>query len=300
MSIKKIRGGISAVPRTNQTPRRTLMTLTEIDSGAAQLSRRDLLVAGTAASAAVALGYPAEGAEAGLSEIKALTFDVQGSSTDFWGTIVREGQAINQRKGLDLDWGKFADDWRGLYRPGLDSALSGQRPWQSVDSIYREALDRLLRERGITSFSEAELVNLNHVWQRLQPWPDTIPGLQRLKRRYTLATLSNADMAALVRMAKYSNLPWDVILAAELAQSFKPDPKMYQVATRYLGLKPNEILMVACHKYDLRGAKAQGFRTAFVARPLEFGPNGRVDTQFEPEFDLNVASFVELADKLGA
>jgi 2-haloacid dehalogenase len=236
--------------------------------------------------------------EPGLSGIKALTFDVQGSSTDFLGTIVREGQAINRRKGLDLDWGKFADDWRGQYRPSLDAVLNGHRPWQSVDSIYREALDKLLLEHAIVGFSEAELIDLSRVWQRLEPWPDTIPELLPLKQRYTLATPSNADMAALVRMAKHSKLPWDVILAAELARTFKPDPKVYHIAAQYLGLKPEEILMVTCHKYDLRGAKAQGFHTAFVARPLEFGPNGKVDTQYEAQFDLNVASFVELADRL--
>ena len=107
-------------------------------------------------------------------------------------------------------------------------------------------------------------------------------------------------MAAVVQMAKRRDLPWDVILTAELAQTFKPDPKVYQIAAQYLGLRPEEILMVACHKYDLRGARAQGFRTAFVARPLEFGPNGKTDTKFEAEFDLNVESFVELADRLGA
>ena len=234
-----------------------------------------------------------------LPGIKALTFDVQGTATDFWGTIVREGQAINRRKGLDIDWGKFADDWRGLYRPGLDAVLKGEQPWRSVDSLYRGALDQLLRARGIAAFSEDELAELNRVWQRLEPWPDTIPGLLRLKRRYIVAALSNADMAAVVRMAKHSALPWDVILTGELAQSFKPDPKVYQIATQYLGLKPEEILMVACHKYDLRGASAQGFRTAFVARPLEFGPDGKTDTEFEAEFDLNVNSFVELAERLG-
>ncbi len=187
-----------------------------------------------------------------------------------------------------------------FYRPGLDAVLKGERAWRSVDSLYREALDQLLRERGIAAFSEDELADLNQVWQRLAPWPDTIPGLLRLKRHYIVATLSNADMAAVVRMAKHSDLPWDVILTAELAQSFKPDPKVYRIATQYLGLKPEEILMVACHKYDLRGASAQGFRTAFVARPLEFGPDGKTDTKFEAEFDLNVNSFVELADRLGA
>jgi 2-haloacid dehalogenase len=273
--------------------------------GANLPSRRDILTGGAAlalagqAKSADQHRPTAQGARPDLSKIKALTFDVQGSSTDFWGTIVRNGQAINRRKGLTLDWGEFADAWRALYRPAIDAILNGQEHWRSVDSIYRDALDTLIKQRGITSFSETELVELNAVWHRLEPWPDTIPGLQRLKRRYILATLSNADMSAMVRVAKHSDLPWDVIMTAELAKTFKPDPKVYHVAAGYLGLQPDEIMMVACHKYDLRGAKAAGLQTAFVARPLEFGPGGGSDVEFAPDFTLNVTSFLDLADRLG-
>ena len=174
--------------------------------------------------------------------------------------------------------------------------LNGERPWRSVNSLYREALDQLLRERRIDSFSEPELADLDHVWRRLEPWPDAIPGLLRLKRRYIVATLSNADMAAVVQMTKHSDLPWDVILTAELARTFKPHPKVYQIAVQYLGLRPEEILMVASHKYDLRAAEQDAH---LVARPLEFGPSGKTNTRFEAEFDLNVGSFVELAEHLG-
>jgi 2-haloacid dehalogenase len=276
------------------------MTPAATNPSSMMLSRREMLAVGTATIAALGLKTTADAGERDLSGIKALTFDVYGSCTDYWGTIVREGRAINRRKGLDLDWAKFADDWRSLYLPDFAAIIKGERLWQSVASIRGNALYKLVHERGITSFDDADLADINHIWERLEPWPDTIPGLLRLKRRYTLATLSNADMAGMTELAKRSDLPWDVILTAELAQTFKPDPKVYQIASRYLGLKPDEILMVACHKFDLRGAKSQGFRTAFVARPLELGPNGTVDTQFESEFDLNVASFVELADRLGS
>jgi 2-haloacid dehalogenase len=276
------------------------MTPAATNPSSMMLSRREMLAVGTATIATLGLNTTADAGERDLSGIKALTFDVYGSCTDYWGTIVREGRAINRRKGLDLDWAKFADDWRSLYLPDFAAIIKGERLWQSVASIRGNALYKLVHERGITSFDDADLADINHIWERLEPWPDTIPGLLRLKRRYTLATLSNADMAGMTELAKRSDLPWDVILTAELAQTFKPDPKVYQIASRYLGLKPDEILMVACHKFDLRGAKSQGFRTAFVARPLELGPNGTVDTQFESEFDLNVASFVELADRLGS
>jgi 2-haloacid dehalogenase len=155
-------------------------------------------------------------------------------------------------------------------------------------------------ERGISYFSASELAEINSVWQRLDLWPDTLAGLQRLKRRYTLATLSNADMADLVRLARHGNLPWDMILSAELVKSVKPDPKVYQMVPRYLGLKPEEIMMVACHKVDLQGAAAQGLRTAFVARPLETGLNVTADTGADPNFDLNVTGFRELGDLLQA
>ena len=260
--------------------------------------RRDLLVSAGAVAAGLLFNPVARGAEHDLSGIKALTFDVYGTCTDYWGTFVREGNDLNRRTGFNLDWDKFIEDWRGLYVPMFTAIIDSKRTWQSVTSIHGDALRALVRNRAIDHFSDADLTEINGIWERLDPWPDSIPGLVRLKRRYILSSLSNADMAGMTKLAKNSSLPWDVILAAELAQTFKPDPKVYQLAPRYLGLKPEEILMVACHKFDLRGARAQGFRTAFVARPRELGINGKPDTKFEQEFDLNVGSFLELADRL--
>jgi 2-haloacid dehalogenase len=242
---------------------------------------------------ALARGYDASG-------IKALVFDVYGTCTNYWGTITGEGQVLNRSKGLDVDWGGVATDWHGLYPPGFAAVRDGQRPWQSFASLRREALDDVVRQRGIQGFSDAELAEINAVWQRVEPWPDTLPGLLRLKRGYTLVTLSNADMADMVKLAKRRDLPWDVILTAELAQAVKPDPRVYRLAPRYLGLRPDEIMMVACHKLDLQGAKGQGFRTAFIPRPLEAGPDARVDTAADPRFDLQATSLLDLADLLAA
>jgi len=136
-------------------------------------------------------------------------------------------------------------------------------------------------------------------WQRLNPWPDVVPGLTRLKAKYTLATLSNADVAAVVNISKRAGLPWDAIFAAEMADVFKPDPAIYRMAATYLGLNPAEIMMVASHKYDIRAAARLGFQTAFVARPLEFGTDGAADLDYSDEFDVNAADFVDLADQLG-
>jgi 2-haloacid dehalogenase len=274
------------------------MTLTHTDSKSTKLRRRSVLVGGVASCATLAFGAAADNTKGNLPNVKALIFDVYGTCVDVWGSVVRQGEIIGRRRGLSIDWAQFANDWRDLYRPGFAAVIDHKTQWQSVASIRDTALDRLASDQRFKDLNSADIDDLKHVWQRLDPWPDTIPGLSALKHRFTLATLSNADMSGMIELAKNRGLPWDVILAAELAQTFKPDPKVYQIAPRYLGLRPDEILMVACHKYDLRAAKAQGFRTAFVARPLELGPRGVVDAQFSEEFDLNTGNLVELADRL--
>jgi 2-haloacid dehalogenase len=168
-----------------------------------------------------------------------------------------------------------------------------------VHSVYRDALDAVLDERGLAGFSVAEREELTLAWQRLRPWPDVVAGLTRLKDRYTLATLSNADVCAVVNISKRAELPWDAVFAAEMAGVFKPDPAIYRMAATYLGLDAGEIMMVASHKYDIRAAGALGFRTAFVARPLEFGVDGEVDVAYSDEFDVNAADFLDLAQQLG-
>jgi 2-haloacid dehalogenase len=280
------------------------------DVNSARFSRRNVLAVGATVALsgfasifsepvkAISAIEASEGKRPGVAGIKALVFDVYGTSTDYWGTIVREGQVINRRKGLNIDWAAIADDWHGLFPPSFQAVLNGQRPWQSFASLRLEALENALQKEGISEFSRDELIDINSVWQRLEPWPDVVPGLQRLHDRHVLATLSNADMADMVKLARHSNLRWDLILTAELARSVKPDPRVYQLAPGYLGLEPEEIMMVACHKTDLQGAKRQGFRTAFISRPLEGGPNGGADTKADAQFDLNARSFIELANLL--
>ena len=231
-------------------------------------------------------------------EVKAMIFDVQGTATDFRSTLAEEAARLSGGRAGDTDWGSFVDTWRGMYRPALDEVLAGTRPWTSVDLIYREALDLLLEKKKLSFFSEAERVELNFAWQKIRPWPDAVAGLERLKKRYKIATLSNADVSAVVNIAKHGGLPFDAIFAAEMVGTFKPDPRTYRMAVQYLGLQAHEVMMVACHKYDIVAAKALGLRTAFVARPLEFGPNGKVDVRFEDQFDVNARDFLHLAEQL--
>lgn len=238
---------------------------------------------------------------ASLANVRALTFDVQGTCADFCGPLLRMGAAVNRAKGLEIDWGVLSADWRQLYRTVLDQIIAGQRPWLRVDRIYRETLDELLQQHGLSAaFTAAERDELNQVWARLDPWPDSVEGLARLRRRFVISTLSNAGMRTMVAVVKHAGLPFDAVLTAELARSYKPSPSVYQLAVDLLGYQPDEIMMVACHKYDLKAARAFGMRTAFVARPLEFGPDVRPDVSPEPWFDVFATDFVALAEALGA
>jgi 2-haloacid dehalogenase len=207
------------------------------------------------------------------------------------------GAQVNRTKNLDLDWATLSVEWREIYRQSLDAVIENRRSWIRVDQIYREALDLLLDRRELSSvFAASERDRINEVWTQLDPWPDSIAGLARLRRRFTLVTLSNAGMAAAIAIVKNASLPFDAVLTAELARSYKPSPAVYQLVTDYLTLRPEQILLVACHKYDLAAARKFGMRTAFVARPLEFGPDVASDTAPEPWFDAYVDSLVELAD----
>ncbi len=240
-------------------------------------------------------------ASASLATVRALTFDVQGTCADFCRPLLRMGEAVNRAKGLSVDWGILSADWRGLYRTVLDEIIAGKRPWLRVDRIYRETLDVLLQQHGLSAtFTAAERDELNLVWSRLDAWPDSVEGLTRLRRRFVTSTLSNAGMRTMVAVVKHAGLPFDAVLTAELAQSYKPAPAVYQLAVDLLGFRPDEIMMVACHKYDLKAARAFGMRTAFVARPLEFGPGVQPDIAPEPWFDVFATDFVDLAEALGA
>ena len=230
--------------------------------------------------------------------VKALLFDVQGTATDFHSTVCGEAQRISAGRHPGVDWPDVVRRWRAGYFAGLEAAQSRHSRWVSVHSVYRDALNTVLDDCAIAGFSHAEREELTLAWQRLKPWPDVVPVLTRLKNAYTLATLSNADVSAVINISKRAGLPWDAIFAAEMAGVFKPDPAIYRMAATYLGLNPAEIMMVASHKYDIRAAGRLGFRTAFVARPLEFGVDGEADVAYSDEFDINASDFLELAEQL--
>jgi 2-haloacid dehalogenase len=235
-----------------------------------------------------------------LENIKALTFDVFGTCVDSRGSNTKECRALGKAKGLRVNWGKFADAWRAGYKPAMDRVRSGDLPWTKIDVLHRMILDELLQKFRIAdALTEEEKVHLNLAWHRLKPWPDTVRGLKRLKKRFILATLSNGNTALLVNMAKFGGLPWDCVFSSETFHHYKPDPQTYLGAAELLDLKPQQVMMVAAHKHDLRNAAIHGLKTAFVRRPHEHGRNTGTDLGDDPAFTINADDFGDLATKLG-
>jgi 2-haloacid dehalogenase len=240
-------------------------------------------------------------AATGLNDVKALTFDVFGTVVDWRSSIIREGKALARAKGIQTDWAKFADAWRSGYAPAMSRVRKGELPWTRIDALHRMILDSLLAEFGIDGLSEAEKDHFNRAWHQLDPWPDAVNGLTRLKKKYIIATLSNGNVSLLTNMAKYAKLPWDCILSAELAKRYKPAPEVYLMAADLLGLRPQQVMMVAAHVGDLRAAAGTGMRTAFVHRPLEHGPAGSASGPVDNTgFDVAASDFIDLARKIGA
>lgn len=232
--------------------------------------------------------------------LRAVVFDVFGTCVDWRAGIARDVAAVAGRAGVSIDGSIFADAWRALYQPSMEEVRSGRRPWTILDVLHRESLDRLLPRFGLAGLDIDARDDLNRAWHRLDPWPDVIEGLARLKRRFVIAPMSNGNVALLLNMARRSGMPWDLILGAETSRAYKPLPAAYLNAVAMLGLAPHEVMLAAAHEDDLRAAHAVGLRTGFVARPLEFGGLRAGDTGANGPWDIRARDFGELADALGA
>ncbi|MDD9895987.1 MAG: haloacid dehalogenase type II [Gammaproteobacteria bacterium] len=267
-------------------------------------SRRQFLKTVAAIPGVIGLGVlpiiPVNAQTSVADSVKALTFDVFGTVVDWRGSIIREGQLLGARKGYDIDWAEFADRWRGGYGPSMNRVRTGELPWTKIDDLHRMVLDELVEEFNLVGMTEAELDHFNRAWHRLSPWPDTVAGLNRLKTKYIIATLSNGNVSLLTNMAKNAGMPWDAVLSAELARHYKPDPQAYLTAADLLGLAPEEILFVSAHVGDSRASAQTGMKQAYVIRPLEYGPGRQAPPPPEDEFDYIATDFLDLARQLGA
>jgi len=231
-----------------------------------------------------------------IKQTKVLAFDVFGTVVDWHGSIAAEVKRLN----LAADPNEFATAWRTGYKPAMAKVRSGKLPWTKIDDLHRLILDDVLNLFNINSLSEDQIHELNLIWHRLTPWIDTVEGLSRLKSKFTIVTLSNGNLGLLADMAKHASLPWDLILSAEVFRHYKPDPETYLGVANIFDIDPEQVMLVAAHKDDLVSAKACGLKTAFVERPLEFGPNvTRGDLQQETFTDYHAKNIEDLASQLG-
>jgi 2-haloacid dehalogenase len=238
--------------------------------------------------------------ETGIPRV--LAFDVFGTVVDWRSSITAENAVFLRRIGReDLDPAAFADSWRGRYGHAMNAFASSGRDFTPLDILHREMLDGALAARGVDSagLDDSLLREWALAWRRLTPWPDSAAGLTRLKTRFPVVTLSNGNIALILEMARRGGLPWDAILGAEVTRAYKPDPRAYLGTAEVLGLRPDEVCLVAAHHRDLAAARACGLKTAYIARPLEYGGRRAPDAHEGQDWEWSADSFTALADQLG-
>jgi len=237
-----------------------------------------------------------------LSNVQACVFDEFGTVVDWRSSVIAEATNWGKAKGLTIDWVGFTDRWRLGYRPAMDKVRKAEIPWTNLDDLHRMMLEDLLQQYKIEGLSEEEKAQFAHVWRRLKPWPDSVEGLSRLKRKYIISPMSNGNVALMTNLAKFAGLPWDVILGSDLVEHYKPDREMYLSAPFYLDLKPEQVMMCAAHASDLQAARSYGLRTGFIYRPNEYGrgPVGVPDKAKPGDFDVVSVSIIDLAQQIGA
>lgn len=235
-----------------------------------------------------------------LSQVKALVFDVFGTVVDWRTSLIADFTAWSARRGIEGDWAGLVDAWRQAYKPSMDEVRRNPAAgFKMLDVLHRQSLEKLIAQFSIKGLTGDDLDYMTTGWHRLKPWPDAVAGLTRLKTRFIIGTLSNGNVGLLTRMAKNAELPWDVVISAELFGHYKPDREVYVGAARLLNLPPDEVMLVAAHNSDLAAARSFGLKTGFVARPAEYGPLQKQDFKADADWDIVAKDFGEIADRLG-
>ena len=235
-----------------------------------------------------------------MTDVKALVFDVFGTVVDWRSSLIADFTKWAATRGIKADWTALVDAWRGVYSASMDEVRKHpERGYVMLDTLHRQSLEKLVAQFSISGLNEADLHYLTMGWHRLHAWPDSVSGLTRLKTKYIIGPLSNGNVALLTNMAKFAGLPWDLVLSAELFEHYKPDSETYLGAAKLLGLPPQQAMMVAAHNNDLKAAQKLGLKTAFVARPTEYGPLQKYDFEAKGDWDIVAKDFDEIAERMG-
>ena len=228
-----------------------------------------------------------------------IVFDTFGSVVDWRSSLIADLTAYGRQRGVAADWPALVDAWRASYHPSMDRVRKGELPWTKLDALHRGSLDKLVADFGITGLTEADLVHINLGWHRLNPWPDSVAGLTRLKTKFVIGPLSNGNVSLLTYMAKHAGLPWDMVFGSDLFMHFKPDPETYLGVAAMMDLEPGQVMLAAAHNNDLANARKCGLMTAFWPRPDEYGPNQVRDFTADQDWDVVATDIEDLARQLG-
>ena len=229
--------------------------------------------------------------------IRALTFDTGGTILDWHHGLSRAFAAAGARHGRQADWATLTNEYR---RRSLQAMLNAEHTTWNIDDVHRQMLDTIITEYGLEAFTAEDREMIWRTWHALDAWPDFVPALARLKTKYIVASFTILSTSLVIDVSRKNDIVWDCIISCEMIGTYKTRPEAYHTAAKWLALEPSEILMVACHNFDLMAARAVGYRSAFVRRPTEWGPSGPPDPVPNPAHDLVVDTFFDLAQQLGA
>lgn len=232
-----------------------------------------------------------------MAGVKVLAFDTGGTILDWHSGIVAVLSECGARRGVERDWREFANEYR---RRALRRMIGAVDPAFNIDDVHRDVLDELLGEAGGDAFTTEDRRAIARRWHKLDAWPDFVPALARLRARHPCVSFTILSLALVIDTARRNSIVWDAVISCEMLHAYKTRPEAYRLAAKYLATSPGDILMVACHNFDLDAARAEGYQTAFVRRSDEWGPSGPPDPAPNPACDFVVAGFAELADRLGA
>jgi 2-haloacid dehalogenase len=228
-----------------------------------------------------------------MQDIRVLAFDTGGTILDWHGGLVA---ALAERAGARRDWHGFVNEYR---RRAMKRMLGAVDPGFNIDDVHREVLDELAAEEASGILSQQDRRVVAERWHALETWPDFVPALRRLRARYLCVSFTILSLSLVIDVSRRNGIAWDAVISCEMLRVYKPRPEAYRRAAKLLAVPPERILMVACHNFDLDAARGEGYRTAFVCRPDEWGPGGPPDPVPNPECDLVVGGFAELAGRLG-
>jgi 2-haloacid dehalogenase len=235
-----------------------------------------------------------------IGQVRGLVFDIFGTTFDWWTGVTDQIADLSARKAVQVNAGDMTNRWREEFFLGLERVRTGQRDWAPLEVVHAEGLVQVLDDLGLSgTFDDDDHQELVRAWHRLPVWSDVAEGLERLRGRFTVCALSNAGVAQTTNLTKNAGLPFDCVLSAQIPRHYKPDIEICQLAEELLDLPPEELMMVAAHGRDLDGARAAGFRTAYIERPQEYRPNKGTEDPARVECDILVRGFDELADVLG-